>query len=189
MKTKVHFGGIHLRRSLVIGTAMLAALLFVHPAFSQTIPSVKAKALDDSEVTLPKPSSQQMQILIVGFSKKSGDTCQPWGKRVSTELLLDPRVSYYQMPHLEGAPGFVKPMILRGMRKDTTPQQQAHMVPLYDKQAEWKKLVNFTASDDAYILLTDPEGHVVWQTHGVFSETAFAELKKALAELLAKYSN
>jgi hypothetical protein len=150
---------------------------------------VKAKALDDSEVSLPKPSAQQIQILILGFSKKSGDICQPWAKRVSGELLLDPRVNYYQLPHLEGAPGFVKPMILRGMRKDATPAQQAHMVPLYDKQEEWKKLVNFGASDDAYIVLTEPDGHVVWQTHGVFSEAGFAELKKAVAELLAKHSN
>ena len=178
-----------MRRISFLVITVLCLVAFSQPSFSQTIPSIKAKALDDSEVTLPKPSTQQIEVLILGFSKKSGDTCQPWGKRISTELLLDPRVNYYQLAHLEGVPGFVKPMILRGMRKDETPQQQAHMVPLYEKQEEWKKLVNFSGPDDAYIVLTDPEGRVVWQTHGTFSESAFAELKKAISNLLQKNAN
>ena len=178
-----------MRRISFLVITVLCLLAFSYPTFSQTIPAIKAKALDDSEVSLPKPSAQQVEVLILGFSKKSGEICQPWGKRISAELPLDPRVNYYQLPHLEGVPGFVKPMILRGMRKDQTAQQQAHMVPLYEKQEEWKKLVNFGASDDAYIVLTDPEGHVVWQTHGSFSESAFAELKKAVSNLLQKSSN
>ncbi len=179
-------GDTHLRRIPFLTPVFLCLFVSVFPARSQTIPAVKAKALDDSEVTLPKPSAQQIEILILGFSKKSGDVCQPWGKRISAELLLDPRVNYYQMPHLEGVPRMVKPMILHGMRGDITPQQQAHFVPLYDKQDEWKKLVNFSAPDDAYIILTDPEGHVIWQVHGQFSESTYAELKKAVASLLEK---
>lgn len=172
-----------------LATAFFFFFACAFPVVSQTIPSVKARALDDSEVILPKPSAQQVQILILGFSKRSGDICQPWAKHVSAELLLDPRVNYYQLPHLEGAPGLVKPMILRGMRKDLSPEQLAHFVPLYDKQEEWKKLVSFAVPDDAYIVLTDPEGHVFWQTHGTFSDSTFAELKHALSNLLQKYSN
>ncbi len=178
-----------MRRISVLTISLLSLLVLALPVWSQTIPSITAKALDDSQVTLPKPSTQQIQILILGFSKKSGDICMPWGKRVSTELLLDPRVNYYQLPHLEGVPGLVKPMILRGIRKDLTPQQQAHFAPLYDKQDEWKRLVNFSAPDDAYIVLTDPEGRVIWQTHGVFSEALYTDLKKAVSDLLEKMSN
>lgn len=179
-------GDTHLRRIFFVFFVVSCLFVCASLVAAQTIPSVKAKALDDSEVTLPKPSDQQVEILILGFSKKSGDVCQPWAKRVNAELLLDPRVNYYQLPHLEGVPRMVKPVILHGMRSDLTPQQQAHLVPLYDKQDEWKKLVNFSAPDDAYIILTDPDGHVVWQTHGSFSEPAYAELKKALSSLLEK---
>ena len=41
--------------------------------FAQSIPTIKAKALDNSEITLPSPGSQQFLILIVGFSQKSGN--------------------------------------------------------------------------------------------------------------------
>jgi hypothetical protein len=48
---------------------------------AQSIPATKAKALDNSEITLPSPGSQQFLILVVGFSQKSGELCQVWGKK------------------------------------------------------------------------------------------------------------
>ena len=42
---------------------------------AQSIPAVKAKALDNSEINLPSHGSQQFLILIVGFSQKSGKLC------------------------------------------------------------------------------------------------------------------
>jgi len=60
------------------GAPVLFLTLFfaVLCAQAQTIPIVKAKALDDSEVLLPKPDGQQILILILGFSHKSGDICK-----------------------------------------------------------------------------------------------------------------
>jgi hypothetical protein len=77
-------------------------------------------------------------------------------------------------------------LILRGMRKDLSPQAQAHFAPLYEKQAEWKKLVNFAAPDDAYLIVADSQGLVIWQAHGSFSEATYAELKKVVSTQLEK---
>ena len=54
---------------------------------AQSIRAVKAKALDDSEITLPNPSSQQVVILMVGFSRKSGDLWKVWGRKISANYL------------------------------------------------------------------------------------------------------
>src|SRR5215471_12701030 len=69
-------------------------LLFFFTAIlssAQSIPAIKAKALDNSEITLPSPGSQQFLILIVGFSQKSGKLCEVWGR--------------YTVPPLRGASG------------------------------------------------------------------------------------
>jgi hypothetical protein len=176
-----------LHRATVIITLLLC-LICAAPAPTQTIPTVKAKAIDDSDVTLPNPASQQILILIVGFSKKSGEICQLWTKRISHEMLEDPRVDYYQIAHLEGAPKLMRPVILHGMRGALTPQEQSHFIPLYDHVDVWKTLVNFTAPDDAYLIVADPAGHIVWQVHGVFSESIYADLKKTVTSLFQKPS-
>jgi hypothetical protein len=75
-------------------------------------------------------------------------------------------------------------MILRGMRKDLPADQQAHFIPILDHEDEWKKLVNFSAPDDPYILLTDSHGHVIWQTYGPLTDASYEALKSALSKLL-----
>ena len=106
----------------------------------------------------------------------------------ATDFQSEAHVTYYQLPVLQGAPSFVRPMILRGMRKDLPAEQQAHFIPILDHEDEWKKLVNFSAPDDAYILLTDPHGHVAWQTHGPLTDSSYDALKSALCKLLTSPS-
>ncbi|HXR32563.1 MAG TPA: hypothetical protein VN830_02555 [Verrucomicrobiae bacterium] len=163
---------------------LLTMILAVLSAHAQTIPTVKAKALDDSEVFLPKPGSQQFLILVLGFSHKSGDICRDWNKHIAADYHDNARVAYFQIPELQGAPGFVRSMILHGMRKDVPAAEQFHFVPIYDNESAWKKLVNFSAPDDAYIILADPQGNVVWQVHGKFTDDLYAALKQAAAKLL-----
>lgn len=167
---------------------LAAAIVVLFPSVSftsaQTIPTVKAKALDDSDVILPAPNSRQFLILIVGFSHKSGEVCSAWGKHVSGDYAKNSRVNYFQIPVLQDAPSLVRPMILHGMRKGVPAQGLSHFVPIYEKESDWKKLVNFSAPDDAYLLITDPQGLVRWQLHGSFTDSAYNELKSAVEKMI-----
>jgi len=155
---------------------------------AQSIPAIKAKALDNSEITLPSPGSQQILILVVGFSKKSGELCQVWGKKVSADYRADGRIAYFVVPVLENAPSLVRPMILHGMRKSVPAQELPHFVPLYSNESEWKELVNFSVPDNAYLIVATSDGHAVWQAHGPYSDAIYADLKKSVAILLEKSS-
>lgn len=157
---------------------LLPVLLAPTLSSAQSIPAIKAKALDNSEIALPDPGRRQILILVVGFSKKSGELCQVWGKKISADYRADSRISYFVVPVLQGAPSLVRPMILHGMRKGLPAQELPHFLPLYSNESEWKKLVNFAAPDDAYLIVATPDGHPVWQAHGAYSDAIYAELKK-----------
>jgi hypothetical protein len=173
----------------LLALAILTALrLAVLPAAAQTIPPVKAKALDGSEVVLPQPDSPHYLILTIGFSHKSGQPSSAWGKRLVAEYSSNPHVAIYQLAELEAAPSFIRGMILHGMRKDVPEAQHSHFLPLFDHEEQWKKLVNFSGPDDAYILLTTPDGRVLWQTHGPVEDSACAELKAVVAKSTAEAS-
>jgi hypothetical protein len=165
---------------LLLFTATLAS--------AQSVPIVKAKALDNTEVTLPNPGGQQILILVAGFSHKSGDICQAWGKKISADYRADTRINYFVLPVLQSAPSLVRPMILHGMRKDIPAAEFAHYIPIYSNESEWKKLVNFSAPDDAYLIVATPDGRPVWQGHGSYSDDIYAELKKSVADLIEKSS-
>ena len=175
-----------MKRCFVPLLILLASVtVFAGQGDGQVIPPINAKALDDSQVALPQAGSGQLLILVLGFSHKSGDNCATWGKRLAAEFHSDAHVEYYQVPVLAGAPSFVRPMILSGMRKGVPPTERGRFVPIYDHEAEWKKLVNFSAPDDPYVVLVWPDGSVVWQNHGAFSEALYGELKNAIAKAAA----
>ena len=161
-------------------------LLFFFTAIlssAQSIPAIKAKALDNSEITLPSPGSQQFLILIVGFSQKSGKLCEVWGKQISADYHTDARIAYFILPVLQSAPSLVRPLIVHGMHKGVPAQELRRFVPLYSNESDWKKLVNFSAPDDAYLIIATPDGHPVWQAHGPYSDAIYADLKKSVATL------
>ena len=155
---------------------------------AQSIPAIRAKALDDSEIVLPNPGSRQILVLVVGFSKKSGELCQIWGKKISADYRTDARIAYFILPVLQSAPSLVRPLIVHGMHKGVPAQELRRFVPLYSNESDWKKLVNFSAPDDAYLIIATPDGHPVWQAHGPYSDAIYADLKKSVATLLEKSS-
>jgi hypothetical protein len=165
------------------GWLLVLLLLGSGTCAGQMIPEVKGKALDDSEVVLPKPGSKPALILIVGFSRKGGDACAVWNKKIAAAYHEDARVGYYNLPMLEEAPSLIRPIIVHGMKKGAAPGELGHFVPQYAKENEWKKLVNYAAADDAYLLVADAGGKVAWQGHGIYSDGVFAEMKKAVEGL------
>ena len=146
-------------------------------SFAQSIPAIRAKALDNSEIILPRPGSQQFLILIVGFSQKSGKLCEAWSKKISGDYHTDARIAYFTLPVLQSAPSLVRPIIVHGMRKGVPAEELRRFVPLYSNESDWKKIVNFSAADDAYLIVAAPDGHPVWQAHGSYSDAIYTDLK------------
>jgi hypothetical protein len=151
--------------------------------FAQSIPTIRAKALDGTEVMLPEPGSSKALVLVTGFSHKSADEIEVWGKHLSADLQASTSVAWYEIPNLAGVPGLVKPMILHGMKKEVPESDHSRFVPIYDNKTAWEKLVSFSAPDDPYLIVAAPDGRVIWTGHGPYSDQAYAELKSSLARL------
>jgi hypothetical protein len=171
-----------MRRVLLFFVFAASGFAFSTACQAQSIPPINAKALDDSHVVLPPADGKQLLILVVGFSHKSSEACGAWSKQLAADYASSPQAVYFQLAELQSAPSFVRGMILRGMHKDVAAAQQSHFVPLYDHEADWKALVHFSAADDPYVLLTSADGHVLWQTHGALSDSAYADLKAAVGK-------
>jgi hypothetical protein len=176
-------------RLRIPGIKRLAACLLIMwlgiacHSLAQNVPSTTAKALDGSSVVLPRPQSQKPLLVMVGFSRKSSEDFQQWNRRALSPYLTDPRIDYYELPELQGAPSFVRPMILHGMRRDVPAAEHSHFAPLNTGEEEWKKTVGYSASKDTYLILAEPSGHIIWQTSGVPDDAKVAAFKQALARL------
>ena len=160
--------------------ALLAALLL-----TLTIPTTTGTALDGHTVTLPRDLTAPATILILGFSHASSDTTTAWEKPVRTTLATTPAIGFYDIPFLQDAPAFIRPLILRSIRKQVPDVLKPHFIPITVNEAAWKQIAAFTPSapDAAYVLLIDHSGNIHWQTHEPFTPARFNELSTAAHQL------
>jgi hypothetical protein len=179
--------------------AITSAALLLHAGTGTTpapnlIPPAQGTALDGRAVMLPRDLPGRASILILGFSQHSADSTTAWEKPVRNNLAsaITPgdhaAIGFLDMPFLEDAPSFIRPMIMRSIRKQVPDALKPHFVPLTSGQAAWKQIVGYTkdAPDAAYILLVDHSGQVRWQTHEAFSPARFDELATAARSLAAE---
>lgn len=151
-------------------------------ASAQVVPPTHAKTLKGSVVTFPQTDSPKALLLLVGFSHESSKQCDKWNGRLKASYLNDSHVAYYELADFQGVPSFVMWMILHGMRRAIPEDEQSHFVLLYSDEDKWKKLAGYMAPQDAYLIVADAGGHVLWQTHGEPNDAKYSEMQAALAK-------
>jgi hypothetical protein len=157
---------------LLLATALSAAV--IQP---QQIPTTHAQALDGSSVSFPDAASGKPLLFVIGFSHQSGTLCQAWDKRLAPLYLNDPHILYYEAADFQGVPSLILKMILHGMRRGIPANEHSRFVLLQTDEDQWKSAAHFSSPDEPYILLANPAGHIVWQTHGAITDEQFAALQ------------
>lgn len=125
-------------------------------------------------------------MLAIGFSKKGGDTNQAWAERFRKDFGADSHYAIYPVAELEGAPRFIRGMIVGSMRKKALLAEQDHFITLFQGTEDLKRFVGFADDHDAYLLLLDAKGAVQWRGHGIFREQDYAVLQGAAKKLAAQ---
>jgi len=144
------------------------------PAWSEQIPKTTGESLAGQQVTLPDAVKGHASVVIVGFSKSSGDAVNEWDKRALKEL--GNTADVYQIAVLEDAPSFVRGMIKHAMKSATPADRQSHFLVVVKGEAELKKAASFSQADEPYVLVLNVSGEIVWKTHGAVSDSMVKEL-------------
>jgi len=163
--------------------SLLLGALAVAMALAQKIPEVHAPTLAGNAVNLPSDLHGKIGVLVLGFSKKSAAQCRGWFDPINRDFGGDARSVNYQMPVLQDVPGFVRGMLIRGMRNDLPVATRGRFIPLVQDEAAWKAVAQYGPEDDAYVLLVDETGQVKWRTHGAATAAAYAVFKTTLAAM------
>ena len=154
----------------------------VLPLRAQTIPHTEAETLSGKKITLPDAAAGHPAIFVIGFSRAGGDSSGKWGKELHKEFSEPNAVHIFIVAVLQDAPAIARGMIKHGMRSGTPKAEQDSFIVLSKDEDTWKKLVEFSDANDAYVLLVDPSATVRWHTHGKSPDPqTMGALREALA--------
>ena len=166
---------------MLLGSARIFGLVLagipLFAAVGDQVPKLTAKTLDGHEISLPGSSKVSAYVLAFGFSHKSDKAFAAWDKRLAPVYSTNPRVAYYELPVLQGVPGFVKGFILHGMRRQIPKPEQSRFAPVYKDEAALKSIVGYREPEAAYLVVANSDGKVVWSSHGQPSDADFAALR------------
>jgi hypothetical protein len=173
-------------RHLVLALALLTVGFATAEVQSARIPTTHGTSFAGTEVTLPDDLKGKVGVLVLGFSKGSGDVCKGWGQRLAESYRNSHEVMYYQVPVLESVPKLMRGMVLKSMKSGVPDTEQAHFVPIFSNEVEWKRAARYANADDAYVFVVDGEGKVRWQTSGRVTDTGFGGLRDQVEALRTK---
>lgn len=141
-----------------------------------TIPATHTTTLAGRPFEFPG-SLKGNSILIIGFTQKSAQPMRDWSKGLAT--VCDKTVPCIQVPLLESVPRFFRSLVVRSIAKEVPDSMKESFAPAFEKEEQWKRLVDYSAPDDAYIVVVDRDGNVKWKAHGPVSEEKLRELRTA----------
>jgi len=150
---------------------------------SERVPVTHGTKLAGTQVTLPGDLRGRVGVLVLGFSKSSGDVSKGWGQRLAANYTDSSGVMFYEMPVLESVPKVIRGVVVKSIKSGVPEAQQQHFVLLFSDEAEWKRVAHYANADDAYVLVVDGDGVVRWQTSGRVTDAGFAALKEQVGRL------
>jgi hypothetical protein len=175
-----------LSRQFVVALALLTAVRVGAQTQSARIPATHGTTFADTQITLPDDLRGKVGVLVLGFSKKSGDVCKGWGQRLEESYPNSREVMFYQIPVLESVPKLIRSMVLKSMKSGVPEAVQPHFMPTFSDEIAWKKVAQYANADDAYVLVVDGGGKVLWQTSGKITDAGFAALEEQVEALRRK---
>ena len=151
---------------------------------AQSIPHTEAETLGGKKIVLPDAFGGHPAVLVIGFSRSGGDSAGRWARQLRQDLAENKSVRLFSVAELQDAPKLTRGLIRHGMRGGVPQNEHDSFVLLYQDEEVWKKLAEFSDTNDAYVLLVDSGAVIRWHAHGRGpDEQTVRTLKKELAEL------
>ncbi len=150
-----------MRRSLFCSVLLLAACALA----AQTLPRTAGETLSGKPIMLAQATQGHPAILVAGFSHEGGQRCTPWMQAIQKDPALA-GVPVYEIAMLAKVPSLLRGTIKGMIRKGVPPAQQDRFVVLLKDEEQWRSFFRVSDENDAYVVLLDSAGKVLWSGHG-----------------------
>ena len=165
---------------------VLALLCALSAACQDTahVPATHGTTLAENQITLPGALTGKLNILVVGFSHSSQERIANWGRLIAADYGKSDELNYFELAMLAATPKMLRNMLIRRMTSSVPFDERSHYLPVLEGEPAWRAVAHYDKPDDAYVLLVDNKGLVLWQTEGEATDMAYRNFKQELEKRL-----
>jgi hypothetical protein len=169
---------------------LIAALATAAPSpalvSGDLMPPLRGEFLSGRKAVLPDAARGRVTLVALGFSYDSRFAVDSWITRFRRDFGADTALTFFEVPVLGGLARAARPFIDGGMRRGTPKDLHENVITVYGGTNEWKLRLGFREPDDAYLLLLDRDGHIVWRHAGPFRETDYTVLAAEIGRQIVR---
>ena len=155
-------------------------LCFVSAAFAaDAFPHITGQTFGERAVTIPDAFKGKPTVLVITFTRVAQEQARAWTDKIKQKSISVPA---YQVLELEDVPRLFRGFVRGSIRKSISKESQGNFILLFEGEDALKKAVGFQVSDDAYVLLLDANGNIVWREHGAVDDEKVDVLQKQLTK-------
>ena len=149
----------------------------------ENLPVIQGETLAGKSQELPS-GTEKISFIVFSFTKKGGSFARKWVERFDKEFGSNPNGKSYSVMFLEGVPRLLRGMVSSGIKKGIPKSKHSQALLIYKDEKLWKERLDALKEDDAYLVLLDSSGTILWLHSGQFSENHFSELKAEVQKKL-----
>ena len=164
--------------------ALLCASIPVVGQDSARVPATHGTTLAGTAVTLPDALKGNVNILVLGFSHASQEQVANWGRLIAADYGKSTEIRYFELPILASVPRMVRSLVVKRMGSSVPFEERDHFMPVIEGEPAWRAVAHYDKPDDAYVLLVDSKGLVLWQMEGEATNAAYSNFKQEVAKRL-----
>jgi hypothetical protein len=169
---------------LIVAFAAVATSPALGPG--DLMPPLRGEFLSGRKATLPDAARGRVALVALGFSYDSRFAVEAWIARFRRDFGADSALTFFEVPVLGGLARAARPFIDGGMRRGTPKALHENVITVYGGANEWKLRLGFREPDDAYLLLLDRAGRIVWQHASPFREDGIVLLADTVGRQIAR---
>jgi hypothetical protein len=143
------------------------------------MPALRGEFLSGKKAVLPDAAHGRLALVALGFSYDSRFAVEAWTERFRRDFGTNDSVTFFEVPVIGGMARMARPFIDGGMRRGTPEALHESVITVYGGAGQWKLRLGFREPDDAYLVLIDRTGRIVWCHAGPFREEDYALLAAA----------
>ena len=138
-------------------------------------PRLEGDFLSGRKAVLPDAAHGKQALVLLGFTYGSRTAVENWAEHVRPAFAAREAATFFEVPVLGGMARMGKWFIDSGMRRGTPTELHENVITVWGGVDRWKALAGFSrrAENDAYLILIDQDGRILWLYHGPYSGEAF----------------
>jgi hypothetical protein len=148
------------------------------------MPVLRGESLSGKKTSLPDVARGRIALVTLGFSYGSRFAVEAWTGRFQRDFGTERSVTFFEVPMIGGMARMARPFIDGGMRRGTPRALHENVITVYGSGDAWKRRLGYSGPDDAYLLLLDRDGRVVWRYAGPFRDADYGALAATVRALL-----